>query len=617
MDAKSDHVGDLQPRPMPAPEGFQVPDLGFPVNQAAPMVHAIQQFAAMPQMCPQHPEPMNGYYMLNNEMLSNYAIPNAEDHVPNHGVMSNFSLQQPIGGLFFHPSHEAPQNFVQQSNGPNFFPGQAVINVGNHYHQSHEMMPNSNPQQYPIIDPLNQQGMVRHLNGHMYSAVDVLQKVLDGGKRESQAAKQADRARMERNRLGDCTPPRAAQADKRRLHEQGMSQHFKQEDMSGDATQRTMDEIHEAQCLESPGGQWVSYDREMTPAQRRSSMVSNSMSRSLSTPKKIIFATPSTPKNFEHPSRKRDLPNVASPSKRQKTCGLKRNSSWHQGMAVASSGPVPGAAMLPSMPFTDPSTSVPMAASGPTAPSFMSIPAPAVLLSMPAPDQITASFMPASGPPVSYSISAPGHFAGSFVPESDPPVMCSLGISGRTASASMSGSGPPISCSLNAPSPSTPASMPASGSAIQNGTHPAAPQGFSPLLSPGLSAEAATLPPSAFDKGSLDQDIDEEEEDELLLRRYSAAPAAEITAWPPAQEQNSLQPPHSTVAEASIQEGFLPAGDPDVGPPVFGEGEFLTPNYGLEDQNGPSNVPSPLRDAGFLGDFDQEEGEYDLGVRYS
>jgi hypothetical protein len=160
--------------------------------------------------------------------------------------------------------------------------------------------------------------------------------------------------------------------------------------------------------------------------------------------------------------------------------------------------------------------------------------------------------------------------------------------------------------------------MPASGSAIQNGTHPAAPQGFSPLLSPGLSADAATLPPSDSDKGYLDQDIDtKEEEDEPLLHRYSAAFAAEITAWPPAQEQNSLQPHHSAAAEASIQEGFLPAGDSDVDPPVFGEGEFLTPNCGLEDQNGSSDAPSPLRDAAFSGDFDQEEGEYDLGVSYS
>ena len=571
-------------------------DPGFPVNEAAPMVHANKQFVAMPQIFPQHPQPMDGYYNHVNEIQDNYAMSNGVDHLLYHGVIPSVGLQQPNGEGFFSQGHQVPQNFVRQSNGPNIFPGQAVINFGNHFYQGHGMMPNSIPQQEPIIDPLNQQGMVRHLNGHIYPAADVWQNVLDGDKKESQAAKQADQARMERNRLGDFTPPRAVRPDKRRFHEHNMSQHFKQEDVFDDA----------------------SFNRQMTPAQRRDSMVSNSMSSSLSTPEKFTFEAPSTLENFKHPGRKSDLPMTESPSKRQKTSGLKRNPSCHQGRTVASSIPVPDAAVVPGtaivpaavvspcMPPAGPAKLAPMATPGPPAPSIRSVPAPTVLLEMPAPDQITAPFKPVSGPPISFSISAPGSSPGSFVPESDPPVMYLLALSGHTASASMSGSRPPVSCSMDVPSPAAPASIPASGSAMRDGAHPAAPQ------SP--SADAATL-----DVGSRDQDSDRmSEENDLLLVRFNAANAGESIATSlPAQEQRSLQPHNSAVAEDSVQEGFLPAGNPDVRPPVFGEGEFLSPNYGLEDQNSPSNVPSPLVDAGVYDDIDQEQGEYNLDVSYS
>jgi hypothetical protein len=86
-----------------------------------------------------------------------------------------------------------------------------------------------------------------------------------------------------------------------------MSQDFKQEDMFSDA----------------------SFHREMTPAQRRASIVPNSTSRSLPTPEKLGFsgfAAPSTQENFKHPARKSDAPQTESPSKRRKTGRLTEKS---------------------------------------------------------------------------------------------------------------------------------------------------------------------------------------------------------------------------------------------------------------------------------------------------
>jgi hypothetical protein len=532
---------------------------------------------------------MTNYYNPVNEMQANYAMPNAQVYLPYHSVMPNFGLQQPNSEVFFHPDHQVPRNFVQESNGPNFFPGQVVINFGNHFYQGHGKIPNSNPRQDLIIDPPNQHGMLRHLNGGIYHATDLWQKILDGNKKELKAAKQADRARMEIYRLGDCTPPRALRPKKRHLHEQD----FKQEDISSD----------------------VSFNRKMTPAQRRGSIVSNSTSRNLPNPFKFTrFVTPSTPENFKHPGRKSDLPDTESPPKRQKTSDLQRNSSWHQGMAIASPMPVPGGTVSPYTPFAGPVRSAPVVAPGPTASSTMSVRAPATLFQMPALGQIAPALKPVSGPPVSYSISCPGPLAGSFLPESYPPVVCSLGIPGRTASASMSGSGLPTSCLMNVPSSATSALKPAPGSSMRN----AATQGFEPLPSPDRSSSTATVPPLSSDMGFLNQDIDGiSGENELLYCRDSAAFVIESVATSSlAQKRSNLHPSNSTVREVSIQEGFLPAGNPDLGTPVFGEGEFLIQNYGLEDQNGPSNVTNSLGHAGFLDDLDREEGEYDLGVSY-
>jgi hypothetical protein len=116
----------------------------------------------------------------------------------------------------------------------------------------------------------------------------------------------------------------------------------------------------------------------------------------------------------------------------------------------------------------------------------------------------------------------------------------------------------------------------------------------------------------------LNQEIDGIfEEDELLSHRDSAAFVTEsVDASPLAQEESSLQPPRST-GDVSIQEGFLPAGNPDIVTPVFGEGDFFPPNYGLENQNGSSDFPNSLGDAGCFSDFDQEEGEYEFDVSCS
>jgi len=312
MNIKSDQASGLQSNFVAVPGGFQAPDLGFPVDEAALMVHANQQVAVIPQMLPQLPQQMNGYYNPEYEMRSNYAMPqmplqhpqpmndhynpenglqtnytmpNGEVDLPYHGVMPNVGFQQPNGEAFIHLGDQANQNFVQQSNGPNFYPGPAVINIANYYYQDHGMMPNSNLQEYLIMG-----GMVHHPDGRMYPAAEIWQKVFDGDKKESQAAKRADRARMERNRLGDCTPPRAVRADKRRFHEQGMIQRLKQEDMF-DTTQ------------------------------------SNSMCRSLSALENLIFEAPSTLENFKHPGRKCDLAKTGSTSKKRKASSLQRNSS--------------------------------------------------------------------------------------------------------------------------------------------------------------------------------------------------------------------------------------------------------------------------------------------------
>jgi len=517
----------------------------LPCNFHVPSSTANYHFAAMPQVYPQHPEPMNDYYNPVNEMRANYAIPNAQVHLPYHDIMPNFGLQQPNREAFFHPGNQVPRNFVQQSNGPNIFPGQVVINFGNHFYQGHCMIPNSNSQQHLIIDPSNQHGMVRHLNGCMYHAADLWQKILDGDKKALKAARQADRARREIYRLGDCTPPRVLRPKKRHLHEQD----FKQEDISSDTF----------------------FNQKVTPVQRRGSMVSNSMSRSPSDSKNFKFTgfvAPSTPENFKHPGRKSDLLDTESPSKRPKASNLQRNSSRHQGMVVASSIPVLGSALSPYIPFAGPARSAPMA--------------------------------------------APGPFAGSSLPESDPPVMCSLGISSRTASASMSGSSLPTLCSMNVPSPVTPASKPAPGSTMRNAATP----GFEPLLSPDHSSSTTTVPPLASDIGFLNQDNDRiSGENKLLLCRDSAAFVVESVATSPlAQERSCLHPSNSTTREVRIQEGFLPAGNPDLSTPVFEEDEFLLQNYGPEDRNGPSNVTNSLGHSGLFDDLDQQEGEYDLSV---
>jgi hypothetical protein len=573
MDAKSEQASGSMPNTMPVPEGFRVPDLGLPVNQAASMGYANPQFASTPQTFAQHPQQMydEGSRFLGNEMRPNLAMPSGVVHFANHSMVSNFGLQQPNGEDFFHPGHQTPQNFVQQSNGPNFFPGHAVINLGNHFHQGHGMMPNSNPQQYSMTGQLNQEGMVRHPSGQLFPARDVLQKALDGSVEASQAAERANWFRMKIKSIGSCPPPRVAHADKRRLHEHGTSRqissapgmhtsNFKQEDMFADSTQRIMNGIPVAQGFDSPGGyEWASYNGEMTPTQRKNSMASNSMSRSLSAPKSYNFDDVSTPDNFKHQRRISDPATRERLSKRQKTSGLHRNATWPQHLANTSLMSVPGPTTVPLTPVLGPDASDSMPRQAPAVPSLMSVPGPTIPLAMPAPDQITASLVPISGPPVSCQIPA-----------------------------------------------------------MQNEAHPAEPQVFSPLLSLDASADAALLSPLGSNTGSVGQNSAELSPDQILLQRLTAANREEsITATLPEEEQGSLQSPRSTVTEAIIQEGALPAGNLDVGPPVFGGGEFFPPNSGVEGQNSSSNISDPLEDASYYDGFDEDNDDWAFNVSYS
>jgi hypothetical protein len=121
---------------------------------------------------------------------------------------------------------------------------------------------------------------------------------------------------------------------------------------------------------------------------------------------------------------------------------------------------------------------------------------------------------------------------------------------------------------------------------MRDGAHPAAPQGVTSLLFSDPDADVATLLPPTPDMGSLGPDIVEmSEEDELLLRTLNAANAEEpVIASPPAQEQRILQPHHSVIAGDNIQEGFLPAGNPDVGPQSSEKRSSFLQTTGLKSQ---------------------------------
>ncbi len=560
MDNTSHAARSVLPDYVPAPEGFQMPDPGFPGHRAAPIVHANQEFAAMsqgfwvpnlsvpvnyvaptvhdsqefasmPKAFLQQP-PINGDHFPAFGMQSNCAMANSEAHLPYHDVIPNFGSQEPNVEGFVHRGNQAPHNFLQQS---------AVINVQNYYHPRAGMIPNINPHPYPIIDAPHQNSIVRHPNAHGDQASTVLQNAEAKHAEALQFAEHASRIRATINSLGDCTPPRAAHAYKRRLREQGMgagmhASNFKNEDMLGDATQRIMGEIPVAQGVDSLRMPWESYDRRMTPDQRRNSKLSSMMSRNLSTPVEHTFEAPSTPENFKHPARKKKPPEKDSPSKKKKISGVRRASAWPQGIAISSS-----------IPFVGPATYLAPAFA---APSLGLAAVPEVLLEMPATDEFMVPFKPFSGPSASYSMHSNSPLAG-FV---------------------------------------------------------------------GLEAEAnPPAMPCGNLAGSIGQVNDSMSEDELLFPGLNAPFLREPdVASSPAQEQSFLRALQATVAEASAQESFLPDGNYDVGPHVFAGADFSTQRPVLsEGRNDDPSRPDPAEDASFSNACDGDEDDWDLNVSYS
>jgi hypothetical protein len=497
----------------------------------------IDSVTAMSQMFPQYPQLANDHYYPQNEMQPNYTLPNM--------VTPNFGLRQPNGEGYVYAEHQVPHSFVPES-----------VSVEQHYYGGPRVMPNPNLQ---VVEPQNQEGMVCHPNGRVDHAANVLQSV---GAKHAEAlrhAEQADRIRATRNSLGDCTPPRAAKPYKHRLQKKGMgngmhASNFEQDGLFSDATQGTMDGSPVAQGSDSPGRPWEFYEEGLTPSQRKNSMLSQWMFRSLSPPMEIKFEDPRTPQNFTHLACKKDSPETASPSKRKKISRVRRTSTWPWLMPATS--PMPTDGLLGASYRTD------------------SVPSMRCAVNLPGP---TASALMSSSSP--HDISCSSDVPSLAAPTSVPPSSSLIHYRAHPAT--------PQDCdNLLSPSHSASASMsPSSISDIDLVGQDAHGMADEELLFPGLNA--------------------------LIAAESSAAP-------PPAWGQNNLRAQGATVAGASLQEEFLLTANHDVGLDVFAGAEPSSPNPimpGGQDSTG--DFPDTQRAVSYFYDFGEDSEGFGFGVSCS
>jgi hypothetical protein len=327
-------------------QGVQMQGPSFHANQAVSVIQSGKQSTAPPQMFPQHPHVMNGYYNPGNSIQM---IPNKFPYKLN-------------GESVVHYMQEIPHSFVEKS-----------IYANQQYYGQPTMMQSPNLEQGRVIESLTHRGMVRHANGHVEHAAVVYQYVNAKHAEGWQLAQQIERIRAERKSLGHFTPPRGAKPYKRRLQDQVMRNGMHSSNFNLEASI-------------SSGQPWEFHEERPTLSQKRNSTLSHEISRSLSPHIEIKFEAPRTPQNFSHPADAKGVP-----SRMRRTGRAKKPLQFGRLSPGALATPLADSATSARTPFLAPAVS-----------TLESVPAFAIAFSTAVEDQTPATFKPISARDVSY-----------------------------------------------------------------------------------------------------------------------------------------------------------------------------------------------------------------------